>query len=467
MELVGERLVPAPILATWQSLNDPEVLKSCIAGCESLEWTQPDTLAAALVARIGPISARFKGTLTLSSMLPPRSYVVSFEGQGGIAGFGKGSADVSLTEEGNQTLLRYSARAQVGGRLAQVGSRLVDAAASKIAEDFFSAFEDRLRRVAVEATGVPARAVPGMPDASESSRQAGAATPRTTQARLQPARVEAEASLHQSTGLGKAAASANSRPAVAGTAMKLRGERLVPAPLFATFNALNNAESLKSCIFGCESLDQVRVDKLTTVLGLGIGPVKARMRGTLQVRDLEIPGSYVLAFEGPGGTKGAADISLIEEGRKTRVRYVLQARIRGPLSLVGSSLIELVSATLVKLFFSAFEAQLRSAPANRSAVQGKTGSSASKWWWALLVAASIATALALWESSWGPVVRVGVEYPITKRWVVDFSYLRYWIKTTATLTTATPTPGGNVDVVRTIDAKANPDVFGLVAGYRF
>src|SRR6476646_4045665 len=82
MELVGERLIPAPILATWQSLNDPEVLKSCIAGCESLDWTQPDTLAAALVARIGPISARFKGTLKLSDMLPPHSYVVSFEGQG-------------------------------------------------------------------------------------------------------------------------------------------------------------------------------------------------------------------------------------------------------------------------------------------------------------------------------------------------------------------------------------------------
>ncbi|CAN7482189.1 SRPBCC domain-containing protein [Variovorax sp. LjRoot290] len=371
MELVGERLIPASILATWQSLNDAEFLKSCIAGCESLDWTQPDTLAALLVARIGPISARFKGTLKLSNMLPPHSYVVSFEGQGGIAGFGKGSAEVSLTEEGAQTLLRYSARAQVGGRLAQVGSRLVDAAASKITEDFFSAFEDRLRLVAVEPTGVPPHAAPGKTPASATSRQVGAATPKTTEARLHPAKVEA--TLDQPTVLGKVAASANSRPTVAGTPMKLRGERLVPAPLFATFNALNNADSLKSCIFGCESLDQVRVDNLTTVLALGIGPVKARMRGTLQVRDLDIPSSYVLAFEGPGGTKGAANISLIEEGRKTRVRYVLEARIRGPLSLVGSTLIEVVSAILVKLFFSAFEAQLRSAPANRSAVQSKTG----------------------------------------------------------------------------------------------
>ena len=396
MELVGERLIPAPILATWQSLNDPEVLKSCIAGCESLEWTQPDTLAAALVARIGPISARFKGTLTLSSMLPPHSYVVSFEGQGGIAGFGKGSADVSLIEQGNQTLLRYSARAQVGGRLAQVGSRLVDAAASKITEDFFSVFEDRLRLATAEATGVHEPAVSGKTHASAASRPVGAAAPKTAEARSQPARVEA--SLDEPMVLGRAAASANSRPTVAGTPIKLVGERLVPAPLFATFNALNNAESLKLCIFACESLDQLRVDNLTTVLALGIGPFKARMKGTLQVRDLDIPTSYVLAFEGPGGTKGAANISLIEEGRKTRVRYVLQARIRGPLCIVGSTLIEAVSAILVKIFFSAFEAQLRSASPNRTAVRGETGSSASKWWWALLAAASTAAALALWSS---------------------------------------------------------------------
>ena len=394
MELVGERLIPAPISATWQSLNDPEVLQSCIAGCESLEWMQPDTLMAVLVARIGPISARFKGTLKLSNILPPHSYVVSFEGQGGIAGFGKGSANVSLTEEGHQTLLRYDARAQVGGRLAQVGSRLVDAAAAKITEDFFSAFEDRLRLATAEATGGHEPAIAGKTDASATSRQVSAAALKTTEARSRSAKPEA--TLDQPMVVGKAPASANSRPTVAGTPIKLVGERLVPAPLFATFNALNNAEALKPCIFACESLDQLRVDSLTTVLALGIGPVKVRMKGTLQVRDLDIPTSYVLAFEGPGGTKGAANISLVEEGAKTRVRYVLQARIRGPLSLVGSTLIEAVSAILVKIFFSAFEAQLRSLPANRSAVQGETQSSASKWWWALLAATSTAAAFAMW-----------------------------------------------------------------------
>jgi len=394
MELVGERLIPAPILATWQSLNDPQVLKSCIAGCESLDWTQPDTLAAVLVARIGPISARFNGMLKLSDVLPPSSYVVSFEGQGGIAGFGKGSANVSLTEQGDQTLLRYSARAQVGGRLAQVGSRLVDAAASKITEDFFSAFEDRLRQATAETTGVPQPSVFGKAHASATACQVGAATPRTTEARLQPAKVEA--TLDQPMVLGKAAVSAASRPAIAGTPMKLAGERLLPAPLFATFNALNTPDVLKFCIAGCESLDQVRVDSLTIVLGLGIGPVKARMRGALQVRDLDIPASYVLAFEGRGGSKGAANISLVEEGRQTRVRYVLQARIRGPLSLVGSTLIEAVSAILIKIFFSSFEARLRSPAADRSEVQGATRSSAGKWWWALLAASTTAAALAMW-----------------------------------------------------------------------
>lgn len=151
MELTGEKLVPAPISATWNALNDPEVLKSCIAGCESLERVQPHTMQAVLTARVGPVSARFKGTLKLSKVTAPHSYMVSFEGQGGAAGFAKGSADVLLAEESGQTRLRYSARAEIGGRLAQVGSRLVDAAASKIAEDFFTAFEARLRPAASEA----------------------------------------------------------------------------------------------------------------------------------------------------------------------------------------------------------------------------------------------------------------------------------------------------------------------------
>ena len=144
MELQGERLIPAPIDATWAALNDPETLKACIAGCESLERSGDDAFAALLAVKVGPVSARFKGNLKMLNIAPPTGYTLQFDGQGGAAGFGKGSADVTLVAEGEQTRLKYLAKAQVGGKIAQVGSRLVDAAAAKVAADFFSAFEARL-----------------------------------------------------------------------------------------------------------------------------------------------------------------------------------------------------------------------------------------------------------------------------------------------------------------------------------
>ena len=158
MELKGEKLIPAPIAKTWAALNDPEVLKACIAGCESLERVGDDGFAAVMAVKVGPVSARFKGNLKLSDVKPPNSYTIHFDGQGGVAGHGKGSADVSLLEQGQQTVLSYAACAQVGGKLAQVGSRLVDAAAGKIAEDFFKAFEVALAPAEVAATagGAPA-----------------------------------------------------------------------------------------------------------------------------------------------------------------------------------------------------------------------------------------------------------------------------------------------------------------------
>lgn len=147
MELKSQRLIPASRERTWQALNNPEVLKACIAGCETLQADGQDTLVATVAVRIGPVSARFKGRLQLSDVRPPERYTLNFEGQGGAAGFGKGSAQVQLDadEASGGTWLRYEARAQVGGRLAQVGSRLVDAAAAKLADDFFAAFEQALR----------------------------------------------------------------------------------------------------------------------------------------------------------------------------------------------------------------------------------------------------------------------------------------------------------------------------------
>ncbi len=141
MELKGERLIPAPIEKVWAGLNDPEILKACIAGCESLERSGDDAFAALVAVRVGPVSAKFKGKLKMSDVKPPTSYTLHFDGQGGVAGFGKGSADVQLTPEAGATRLGYLARAQVGGKMAQVGSRLIDAAAAKITEDFFAAFE--------------------------------------------------------------------------------------------------------------------------------------------------------------------------------------------------------------------------------------------------------------------------------------------------------------------------------------
>lgn len=144
MELLGERLIPAPIDATWAALNDPAVLKACIAGCESLERSGDDAFVAVVAVKVGPVSARFKGNLKMDNIVPPTGYTIHFDGQGGVAGFGKGSADVALAPEGTQTRLKYNARAQIGGKMAQVGSRLIDAAAGKITEDFFKAFEANL-----------------------------------------------------------------------------------------------------------------------------------------------------------------------------------------------------------------------------------------------------------------------------------------------------------------------------------
>ncbi len=145
MELNGERTISASVPETWAALNDPETLKACVAGCESLERVGDDAFVAVVAMRIGPVSARFKGNLKLTNVQAPTSYTINFDGQGGVAGFGKGSADVSLAAiDPITTRLAYQARATVGGKMAQIGSRLIDAAAAKITDDFFRAFEQQL-----------------------------------------------------------------------------------------------------------------------------------------------------------------------------------------------------------------------------------------------------------------------------------------------------------------------------------
>ncbi|AJW45322.1 SRPBCC family protein [Ralstonia mannitolilytica] len=141
MELTQTHLLPVPLQTAWDALNDPAVLQRCIPGCESLTAAGEHAYEIAMQAAVGPVKARFKGRMQLADITPPRSYTLHFDGQGGAAGFGKGTAKVELTPEGpTVTRLSYTATAQVGGKLAQIGSRLVDGAARKLADEFFQRF---------------------------------------------------------------------------------------------------------------------------------------------------------------------------------------------------------------------------------------------------------------------------------------------------------------------------------------
>ena len=143
MEMSGSREVPTDADATWRALNDPDVLKACIPGCESIERTADNEYRVVLTARVGPVSARFNGRIVLSDIVAPRSYTLTFDGQGGAAGFAKGETRVNLVPQNGHTRIDYTAKAQVGGKLAQIGSRLIDGAAAKVADDFFARFVER------------------------------------------------------------------------------------------------------------------------------------------------------------------------------------------------------------------------------------------------------------------------------------------------------------------------------------
>lgn len=155
MEMSGEYRIPAPRETVWAALNDPEVLKACIPGCESLEKTSDTEMTAAVTTKVGPVKAKFTGAVTLSNIRPPEGYTISGEGKGGVAGFAKGGADVALEADGDGTILRYTAKAQVGGKLAQLGARLIDSTAKKMADEFFGAFSARLGGGAEAAAPAP------------------------------------------------------------------------------------------------------------------------------------------------------------------------------------------------------------------------------------------------------------------------------------------------------------------------
>ncbi len=161
MEMTGEQIIPAAQAEVWRGLNDPEVLKSCISGCESIERLSDTEYAVVTTAAIGPVKAKFRGKLRLADLDPPNSYSLSFDGQGGAAGFGKGSAKVTLATEGAGTRLSYAVKAQVGGKLAQIGSRLIDGVSKKMADDFFAAFNEKMAGPAPAAAERSVETAPG------------------------------------------------------------------------------------------------------------------------------------------------------------------------------------------------------------------------------------------------------------------------------------------------------------------
>jgi carbon monoxide dehydrogenase subunit G len=170
MEIKGEYKIAAPRDKVFSALNDPAVLQACIPGCESLEKASDTEMKAKVRLRIGPVSATFTGKVTLSDIDPPNGYKISGEGQGGVAGFAKGGAVVTLRDDGGATVLDYNVDAQVGGKIAQVGARLIDGTARKLADEFFGKF-------AAMVGGPPAAAVAGTPSSAETPSAAPAPAP--------------------------------------------------------------------------------------------------------------------------------------------------------------------------------------------------------------------------------------------------------------------------------------------------
>jgi len=178
MEMQGTRRLAVTQQQAWEALNDPQVLKTCIPGCDKVEATGENRYAIGMAVRVGPVSARFNGKIQLLDVLPPNSYTLSFEGQGGAAGFGKGTAKVNLAPplEGAGCELSYTAQAQVGGKIAQVGQRLVDGVARSMAEEFFRRFDEEMQRshpeaYAAEAVLPPAAAEPEAVSAAAIARR--------------------------------------------------------------------------------------------------------------------------------------------------------------------------------------------------------------------------------------------------------------------------------------------------------
>lgn len=187
MEMSGEYRIPASREAVWQALNDPEILKACIPGCKSLDKTSDTEMSAVVQAKVGPVKATFTGNVTLQNLNPPTSYTIAGEGKGGVAGFAKGGADVNLAEHDGETLLTYKATAQIGGKLAQLGSRLVDSTAKKYADEFFSCLSQKVGDASAAGGTVTSEAPATAAPAAAPAAAAPAPTPAAAPAAAAPA----------------------------------------------------------------------------------------------------------------------------------------------------------------------------------------------------------------------------------------------------------------------------------------
>ena len=213
MKMTGEEIIAAPRRVVWDALNDPEVLKQCITGCEEIKKKSDTEFEAKVTAKVGPVKASFIGAVKLSKLNPPRSYVISGEGKGGVAGFAKGGATVQLSDTADgQTKLSYDVDAQVGGKLAQIGSRLIDSTAKKMAADFFKKFNKVVsERAQAAAAAAPAKAEAKKAPAKKAATKKAAATKTTAAA---PAKKAAE------TVAEKPAKKASKKPASKAAASK-------------------------------------------------------------------------------------------------------------------------------------------------------------------------------------------------------------------------------------------------------
>ncbi len=191
MDMKGEHRIEAPRQRVWEALNDPEILKQCIPGCEEIVKTSDTEMTAKVTIKVGPVKAKFQGRVTLSDLNPPESYTISGEGKSGAAGFAKGGAEVHLAEDGAATVMTYEVHANVGGKLAQVGARLIDGTAKKMANDFFGKFAAVVGGPPAEAPAAaaaePAPEPAGPPGPAEPAPEPAVAAPEPVPAEPAPA----------------------------------------------------------------------------------------------------------------------------------------------------------------------------------------------------------------------------------------------------------------------------------------